>query len=732
MRLGFFWLLVAALIIAGCSGGNSVTTPDQASDSLNTVPIIGLTAANDTFDAIGMLGAYELSINPDKMTADLVSKRLPAIGEDYVVSGLGFFTVAPCSDCVKLASISFVGGNLTLTFDIRHPFAPGNPANPPSAINRLDLDVFDVAAIVAPLGGTPTPYALTGKSIFTNVLGNADGYTTELSSVISGQTAALPFVLVVDDTVGGTSTFNKFGMGATGSFDLTFNVAAGTSLNFDMYLTMGYGASAKKAQRLTPSYYNPEFNRKAAWKVVVTPPEGTNPPAIGNTWQDNDATTTYDVKVEVYDWQKGATVDATLADQSSIFAASDPASVSVEIPGMNSTLPSVTADDGTGTGMPGSPLVFNVPVANANLLAAGKYMGLVKVLDARAPLTPADGRDFIIHTPDGVALNNYTMPEYATYQLFTATVVVGCGPITGDIESPACPVTGVSTGAKIDFTVLADSANGGNPIALYEADLDYDGTTFDADMSNTTGAFLQAGPFDNPNCPNPTPVTYTVAFRATDSCTPPNVTIFATCDVTVSLCATYQELTNNFDSCTTPVLTCQNWTAGGCSLPNSDNYSWSHFGWGCPHGGSVACVSGGYITSGGDSTGCSYLSDTAPNCNLNVVSPQMNLPSATDSFFEIDHCNSFVSTGVLTAYVRTSTPCNTTGWTSLGTAPAGAGCHTNTTWSLAAYSGTTVRVRLCYTTGSEFGGSGTCGTNAGVIIDNPRIGGTFAGTLAWN
>ena len=110
-----------------------------------------------------------------------------------------------------------------------------------------------------------------------------------------------------------------------------------------------------------------------------------------------------------------------------------------------------------------------------------------------------------------------------------------CGLITGQVVSPACPVTGIVSGNLYNFQVSATSANGGEPVVWYEADWDYDGMTFDVDDAIYNGLFKNVS-FMNPNCPSPTPVTYTVAFRATDSCNPPNREIFTTCDVTVDIC----------------------------------------------------------------------------------------------------------------------------------------------------------------------------------------------------
>ncbi len=545
VRIRYSVLVIVLTIVAfliGCSGGggSNPVTPDKASGAMDNVPIIGVTDAKSSFNAIGLFGAYELTINSD-LTTEFVSKRVGAIGEDYIVSGLAFFTIAPCPTCLKMTGVEItLDGNVLLTFEISHPFKKGITGDPPSASNRLDLDVFDLAMVIAPTGGLAVPYPLTGETVYPDNCVGADGYTTELAEVIDDD-AALPFFLVIDDSDTGTSTWNKFAMGVENlSFDAGFNLS-GAVMTFDMYLTMGYGFGARKPDRLAPKYYNPEFNRKAAWKIAVTPPEGGDPPVMGNTWDDSDGVATHDVVVEVYDWQIGATVSAEAdfadADPSEIYAASEPSGVSIEIPGMNTALNTLAVPDvPSATGMADDPWVFTLAIANQNLLAPGEYAGLVKVTDERAVMTPADGRDFIIDTDDGIELVHYSMPEYATYQIFTATVVLGCGPITGDITAPpVCPHVGVINGASVSFTALAASGNGGDPIVLYEWDMDYDGTTFDVDGTGATSAL---GPFVNGNCGTPPedPVTYTVAVRATDSCDPANVTVFDTCDVVVDVC----------------------------------------------------------------------------------------------------------------------------------------------------------------------------------------------------
>jgi len=542
-----FYLALAVLFIfaVGCSGGgNSPVMPQKTPDSLGSLPIIGLEGNGDVSQALGLFGAYELTINPDNMTAELVSKRMGAIGDSYIVSGIAFFTIAPCPNCLQIVGVSLdLDGNAWLKFEVSHPFKPGDPGKPPSAANRNDLDVFDLAMVIHPSGGTAQTFTQSSASAYNAICVGASGYTNELANFIS-DTAVLPYFLCVDDSTDATppvATFNEFPMGGSTTFEVGFDLTG--PLSFDAYLTMGYGHSAVKADRLTPKYWNPEFNRKAAWKVDVDAPTGTTP---GTTWDTSD-TFPQNVVVSVYDWQIGATVYGTPTDFanspiSNVYSASEPSEVTVEVLGMSTTLPSATTpDDPLATGGPDAPWVFTIPVPNDNL-GEGTYPGLVTVSDSRVPVgaPPAATNDYLIDSPDGVLLNFYNIPAFKTYQTFSANVIIACGPITGSITTPVeCPnVIGINDGATVAFVVTAASDNGGS-ITGYDADWDYDGVTFDVDASDATGNFPSAGPFDNPNCGTPPedPVTYTVAFRATDDCTIPNVTVFATCDVTVDTCA---------------------------------------------------------------------------------------------------------------------------------------------------------------------------------------------------
>ena len=443
-RFVFYVFLMIVIWISGCSSGSSPTIPDSSKSLPYIESAAGLDSAADVQSGIGIMGAFHLNINPVQETAELITKRSGAIGESYLVSGLGFFTSFPCVDCLKLIGFSLEGRNVNLGFHIRHPFEQGNPALPPSGKNRLDLDVFDVALVVAPIDRTPTNFPLTGVDVYSDVLDDYvyDGYpvvyTREVSAV-TGDDTAMPAILIRDDSESAPpATWNKFAMGSETDFEVPFILTPGVSLSFDMYLTMGYGASAKKATRLTPKYYNPEFNRKAAWKVEVRP---QGPVLYG------DLTPTI-VEIRVWDWQTGATMyydqpNFQNAPPDNVYSYSDVESVEIEIIGLSL----VGTTPISGTGMPHDPLIYNIPVSNTNDTEPGTYTGLVKVLDQCLPSNPISDRYFLIHTSDGITLTNHVIPEYATYQVF-------------DIEVIQAGVTIEQVNYNLDGTITNDSSHG--------------------------------------------------------------------------------------------------------------------------------------------------------------------------------------------------------------------------------------------------------------------------------
>ena len=175
--------------------------PNENNSDLSEIPVLGLVDTGGSFNSIGLLGAYELQINPNELSGDLIAKRSSSIGEDYTVGGMGFFTVSPCATCLKIKSVSLdLNNNIVVTFNIRHPFPQGEPLEPPTGKNRLDLDIFDLALLIKPTEGTPTFFPLFTTDAYTGFPVEPDGYTTELGPALN-DTSAIPYFLVIDDSL---------------------------------------------------------------------------------------------------------------------------------------------------------------------------------------------------------------------------------------------------------------------------------------------------------------------------------------------------------------------------------------------------------------------------------------------------------------------------------------------------------------------------------------------------
>jgi hypothetical protein len=471
-----FVFILILVILSGCSSVNNNSTvtniPPGKDTGGDSIPVL----AYDGSTAIGMMGQYSLSIDPEGSSAQLNPARLSALGQSYIVSGESFFAITPCPDCLKLKNLSLDSdGNLVAGMVIKHPFPKGDPLKPPSGLNRLDLDVFDVALIIAPDELTSNGYPLMGIDTFPGIIINADGYTREMNEVADID-YALPYKICYESEYN-----NRFEMGTDYEpFDVVFKLS--DSLNFDLYLIMGYGASATRPQRLNPVYYVPEFNRKAAWKVVVTPPQGDDPPEPGNTWNSIDTSTEYPVTIDIYDWNHGAVIAAIYPDPTNpdqISAESNIGDVVVEIPGMTLSLVTASTTD-TSTNGWDDPLTYTALIANENGLGEGEYYGLVKVIDTRSPGSSMIGgeTDTLAHSPNGVLLEWYGIPEFAAYQVFTATVIAGG-------SGPECDIHADDTDATVGESVTVDPGTSNDPdgsIISYEYDYDYDGSVFDVDI----------------------------------------------------------------------------------------------------------------------------------------------------------------------------------------------------------------------------------------------------------
>jgi hypothetical protein len=420
MKALFFELIsvfLLVLILSGCSQSNNPTSPTLDPASNPNLPVTELSSADGISEGIGLLGAYSVTVDPVTLTADVVPVRYSAVGESYIVNGLRFFTAFPCTECFAVVGVRADLNTIELVFAMTHPMNAGDPGLPPSGSNRLDLAVFDAALVVLPTTINPTYFTQINRNVIYGLCVNPDGYTRELGEYLA-RDIVIPYFLIIDDNTDIQSTYNRFDMGAYRESSI-FIRNTGSVQNFYVYMTFAYGASSKFTTRLSPKYYNPEFNRKAAWKVTVTPQDH---------WMDNDFTTFVPITVHVFDWQQYASIysdpdNYVNAPIDNVYSESNIAVVNLELPGLTSSLHTKAyADSGTGT--PTDPRVYTFNIANELHATGGTYTGLVQVVDSRATQAPppTGNRDFLVMTDDGRTLINAGMTEFATYQTFEASV----------------------------------------------------------------------------------------------------------------------------------------------------------------------------------------------------------------------------------------------------------------------------------------------------------------------
>ena len=558
-------LFLLALMLTSCSSGGGITTPspDTSGFQASTYSDFPVAVSDWSTDGspsggTGMLGIFQAHIDIANLSGELVPLRDGALADVIeAIDITGFLTVAPCYDCVKLESVALnLSGNLVLSIAIKHPFPMGNPSNPITAMNRADLIVYNVEGIIVTDGaGT---YNALGKSFHEPLLANSDGYTgyldTSLDVILNTTTTIHPYILHFDDFTSGnynvssnpvtgfppapTEPSGNLVMGQGADFDsqeYEFDIADDVSFDFIYAIGATYGiAAASKLERFTPASMVPQHNKKAASEVKIE--------IVSMNLMSGDLLSDAELNITVLDMNHGV---ATGSGLNQMLAVSDVAQISIMVPGVMSTaITDTNPSPVSGSPRdPSDPLAYSYTITNSGDADAGDYYGLVKVLDSYPPaqntLSLLEGMEGIkrVGPADSPLEGLFAITEFATYQVFQVSVGYGCGPITGQIDSPDCPITTFMNGETQDFEVSASSDNGGT-ILEYQMDYDYDGTTFDIDASNTDGIFDDTGPYVNPNCGTPPedPVTITVAFRATDDCTPPNITVFAECEITVDIC----------------------------------------------------------------------------------------------------------------------------------------------------------------------------------------------------
>jgi hypothetical protein len=481
---------ILALVIAGCSGGGAnPSTPDLPSGS-NSIesglkePIEGLSA--------GLLGVYQISINPDTLKYEIVpARKLSAIGDTAIIDITKYFIANPCTDCFGIDSIGLTPeNNLDVIFKMKHPF--------PATAGREDLTVFDVRGIMILDGNTSfsnLPFIdLDGDGFVDeaptgdfDTLINADGYTYHYDYVaqelygLEKNGNLNPYRLFFNennpdpDINGNQMPWYKMVKGSP--FDMKHYFLkldqAGETLDFIFVIECFYGQSAifglppeEPGSRQNPLYFNPEFNCKEAYRVDID--------LTGNLVEGNTASSTT-VKVSVEDWQNTTVPGWNISNSASIKYRSDVASVSLAAPDISTPIQTKTAAD-TGNGTRFNPYIYTFELTNANNAPFGEYTGIIAVMDQYQE----DGRIIQGVTPSVkfATFTNYQAVKFIVNEAAANTPPVAIG------EADPNPA---DHGQTVNFTD-EDSYDGdtSDSISLYEWDFDYDGVTFDIDHSSST------------------------------------------------------------------------------------------------------------------------------------------------------------------------------------------------------------------------------------------------------
>lgn len=520
------WILPLFLfvIISGCSSGSPIepnisVQPDSFDDSF---PLI-LSEGDDSSISAGrgLMGAFNLVVNTEALSAELVPIRTALKEGDSFLTKLSYyFTAVPCKDCLRIESVAVNAQNdVVLTFKTTHPFGIADPLQPPSSRNRDDLRVFDVKLLYVMEG--ETEFAASGITLNPGVVVNADGYSHIEDSLFDStndiDTNAYPYIILAEDSsVGNVDPTNDKGFAnlaiATGhnvlnqgqsySDDMILHLPYGQTITATLVMFGCYGQSSFNWEdRLTPQYWLPEFNIKEPWKVEVSVPT--------NNLNDAMASSSANVEIKIWDWQHSTTkIDDNLIDLDAIKTSSEITNVSVEIPGV--TFKNATSDTPSGgTGIDNSPLVYQVEVKNDLLADAGSYWGLVKATDSRQ-----QGQNYgsigelVEYTQEDNTLHFTKIYEFATYQVFPIDIADAggseCGPITVRMQYGETGGMGFLT--NLNGTVLHFIHNSEMKIkalasipggAVTNIDFDFDNPDFD-DQSSTDSTITRT--YSNPNC----------------------------------------------------------------------------------------------------------------------------------------------------------------------------------------------------------------------------------------
>jgi hypothetical protein len=541
MRICIFVVyLVAILMLSlGCSsgGGHNPVTPEPQSEGLAQPVVIPSEMSafpysvsnSDQLSGTGVFGVYNLQLDYDSLTADLIPVRNgSALGDMYQADITGFLS-SLCSDCLQIVGVSLAQDTqyLEVTFRLHHPIpAPIDPSNPTPS-DRLDLHLFDVRGIVISEGNTVFPMIqsdINGDGTADEIIrcnagfvDNADGYTSFFDTYFDNNifvTSANihPFKMFFEDAKQGNylpdvapengwvslsspQGQNVFPQGnRTDDVKYVFALGPGENLNLLMAFDASYGTTAKFSIpypdlgcRMNPRYFLPEFHRKEAWKAFVD---------ISNNLLSHGAPSlTANLSLTIFDWQAGllgsGPIDFFTSNLNAISTTSDVETVALYIPALF-TNPIIEPGSKIGTGTLLDPYVYSYVIPNELDPIGGTYYGIAAIRDT---LIASGGG------PDGATrdLNVIDLSDFTNYQVFPITVAAhppNIPPVALFTTNPANPQ--IQSGDSVTFDG-STSYDADGDIIRYDWDFEFSGTF----QSDATGANPPAHIYTSPDPSQP-------------------------------------------------------------------------------------------------------------------------------------------------------------------------------------------------------------------------------------
>ncbi|MEO7994690.1 MAG: hypothetical protein ABI743_09865, partial [bacterium] len=466
LRCSFAITVGLAATLNGCSGsGGGLSAPSSPAANPSAPPATFSVQPDGSEMPLAMA---HLSVTSDGVALATPVRLNQAIGDAYLV---GLNELGPLCDCFHVDGVEReatpTGAKVTLSLGFDHPF---------DLSKRPDLFGWDLKAILA-TSQNAVSFGASGVVAPADVVANPAGYTKEWTPQISALLPALstntfPYVILGEDRRAidpfdfqNPAGWNVFPAGGTNTGSLELNIPTGTTLDVDVFFTVGYQVSATRATRQAPDYTPPRGNSRAPWRVDATVASNNLSPAIG---------TLASIDLSIWDWQHLQSLS------------SDVTAIKVWEPTLSSLPPTPAIGSQSGRDLDPITSTFNAVNELGTLTGSADTYVLVEVVDALNGANPggAGGAPGVLVVGDDFSTIT-TIDDIRTFQVVPLPVISnlpGVNPIAAVTSTP--PMTGGALSISINTNVLWDASTSSDPdfpvvpegnVVGYEWDFEWDG-----------------------------------------------------------------------------------------------------------------------------------------------------------------------------------------------------------------------------------------------------------------